>query len=66
LEKENGKLEDTLEEAYTEKRSLICEKKNLESELAGLKVDFAYLSKQKDSLHTEFQNQKQMDKKKYV
>ena len=36
----NGRLEDTIEEAYRENRKLICEKDNVEKDHAILKVDF--------------------------
>ena len=66
LERENGKLGETLEEVYKENRTLICDKKTFEKELTCIKIDCANLSKQKDSIYRECQNNKQMDKKMYV
>jgi hypothetical protein len=50
LERENAKQDDTIEEAYEKNRALICKKETIEKELTDLKVDFAYISKQKENI----------------
>ena len=65
LEKENGKLEDDIEEVLNEKRNVIKDKDELSIENLKFKSDIAEEKKANDALSKKYENFKKVEKRKY-